>query len=110
MTSAAHRGFVTSSRWHAGHADGGHSPATMFHEPLLLPAPHERLASWPRPQVERILADGQWGVAEFSSAGGLGKNGTGYNMRYCWIIHVVDDRVVEVVGYYDTQTVTALFA
>jgi ketosteroid isomerase-like protein len=30
-------------------------------------------------------------------------------MRYCWIIHVVDDRVVEVVGYYDTQKVTALF-
>jgi hypothetical protein len=70
----------------------------------------ERLASWPRPQVERIVADGQWGVVEFSSTGGLGKNGTDYNMRYCWIIRVVDDRVIEVVGYYDTQMVTALFA
>jgi ketosteroid isomerase-like protein len=69
----------------------------------------ERLASWPRPHVERIIADGEWGMVEFSSTGGLGKNGTGYDMRYCWVIHVVDDRVVEVVGYYDTQKVTALF-
>ncbi len=38
------------------------------------------------------------------------KNGTDYNMRYCWIIHVLDDRVVKVVGYYYTQTVAALFA
>lgn len=71
---------------------------------------NERLASWPRPHVERILGDGQWGMVEFSSTGGLGKNGTDYNMRYCWVIHVVNDRVAEVVGYYDTQTVTALFA
>jgi uncharacterized protein len=70
----------------------------------------ERLASWPRPRVERIIADGEWGVVEFTSTGGLGKNGTDYNMRYCWVIHVADDRIVEVVGYYDTQTVTALFA
>jgi ketosteroid isomerase-like protein len=70
----------------------------------------ERLATWPRPQVERIVADGEWGMVEFSSSGGLGKNGTDYNMRYCWIIHVVDDRVTEVVGYFDTQKVTALFA
>jgi len=70
----------------------------------------ERLARWPRPQVERIISDGQWGVVEFSSTEGLGKNGTDYTMRYCWVIHVVEDRVVEVVGYYDTQTVTALFA
>jgi ketosteroid isomerase-like protein len=69
----------------------------------------ERLASWPRPQVERIVADGEWGVVEFSGDGGMGKNGIDYNMRYCWIIHVVNDRIVEVVGYYDTQKVTALF-
>ena len=28
-------------------------------------------------------------------------------MRYCWIIHVED--VTEVIGYYDTSTVEALF-
>lgn len=69
----------------------------------------ERLASWPRPTVEKVIAEGEWGVVEFSSTGGRGKNGIDYNMRYCWIIHVEDDRVTEVIGYYDTSTVDALF-
>ncbi|MFZ2016502.1 MAG: hypothetical protein WAV00_22000 [Nocardioides sp.] len=69
----------------------------------------ERLESWPRPEVERILAEGEWGVVEFSSTGGRGKNGIDYNMRYCWIIHVEADLVTEVIGFYDTSTVQALF-
>ena len=70
----------------------------------------ERLESWPRPTVERIVAEGEWGVVEFSSTGGRGKNGVDYNMRYCWVIHVEDDQVTEVTGYYDTSNVVALFA
>ena len=70
----------------------------------------ERLESWPRPAVERIVAEGDWGVVEFSSTGGRGKNGIDYNMRYCWIIHVENELVTEVIGYYDTSTVSALFA
>lgn len=70
----------------------------------------ERLESWPRPKVERLIADGEWGVVEFSSTGGRGRNGVDYNMRYCWLIHVEDEVVTEVVGYYDTSTVDALFA
>jgi hypothetical protein len=70
----------------------------------------ERLESWPRPSVERIVADGEWGVVEFSSTGGRGTNGTDYNMRYCWVIHVQQGLVTEVTGYYDTRTVCALFA
>ncbi len=70
----------------------------------------EQLESWPRPTVERIIAQGEWGVVEFSSSGGRGKNGTDYNMRYCWIIHVEADVIVEVIGYYDTSKVNALFA
>ena len=69
----------------------------------------ERLETWPRPRVERIVAEDGWGVVEFSSTGGRGKNGTDYNMRYCWVIHVEDDLVTEVIGYYDTSTVRALF-
>jgi ketosteroid isomerase-like protein len=69
----------------------------------------ERLESWPRPTVERIIAQGDWGVVEFSSKGGRGKNGTDYNMRYCWLMHVEDGLVTEVIGYYDTSTVVALF-
>jgi uncharacterized protein len=70
----------------------------------------ERLESWPRPAVDRIVAEGDWGVVEFSSTGGRGKNGIDYNMRYCWIIHVENELVTEVIGYYDTSTVSALFA
>jgi ketosteroid isomerase-like protein len=70
----------------------------------------ERLETWPRPKVERIIAQGDWGVVEFSSTGGRGKNGIDYNMRYCWLIHVEDGLVTEVIGYYDTTTVAALFA
>lgn len=70
----------------------------------------EKLASWPRPTVERIVAEGDWGAVQFTSTGGLGKNGTDYNMRYCWVIHVEADRVTEVIGYYDTAMVRDLFA
>jgi ketosteroid isomerase-like protein len=70
----------------------------------------EKLAVWPHPTVERIIADGEWGSIEFRSEGGLGHNGTDYNMRYCWVVRVVDDRIVEVVGYYDQTKVVALFA
>jgi uncharacterized protein len=70
----------------------------------------EKLESWPRPAVERVVAEGEWGVVEFSSTGGRGKNGIDYNMRYCWIMRVEHDLVTEVIGYYDTSTVDALFA
>jgi ketosteroid isomerase-like protein len=60
--------------------------------------------------VERIIAQGEWGVVEFSSTGGLGKNGTDYSMRYCWVMHVRDNRVDEVIGYYDQVKVVELFS
>ena len=68
------------------------------------------LESWPQPHVERIIAEGEWGVVEFSSTGGRGKNGVDYNMRYCWLMRVENDHVTEVVGYYDTSKVEALFS
>ncbi len=58
----------------------------------------ERLESWPRPTVERIIAQGEWGVVEFTSTGGRGKNGTDYNMRYCWVIHVEAGLITEVMA------------
>jgi uncharacterized protein len=70
----------------------------------------EKLESWPRPAVERVVAEGEWGVVEFSSTGGRGRNGIDYNMRYCWVMRVEHDLVTEVIGYYDTSTVDALFA
>ncbi len=69
----------------------------------------ERLVSWPTPKVERILVDGDWGVVEFTSTGGLGKNGTDYNMRYCWLTHITAEKVDQVIGYYDQLKVAELF-
>jgi uncharacterized protein len=70
----------------------------------------ERLVTWPKPVVERIVAEGEWGVVQFGSRGGPGKNGTDYNMRYCWAMRVNDGLVREVVGYYDTAKVAELFS
>ncbi|VTU41431.1 Ketosteroid isomerase-related protein (plasmid) [Variovorax sp. PBS-H4] len=69
-----------------------------------------RLARWPEPVVERITAEGQWGVVEFRGVGGIGHNGCDYSMRYCWSMRVENGLVQEVVGYYDQSKVHELFA
>jgi len=70
----------------------------------------DRLEKWPRAEVRRIMADGEWGFVEFDGIGGLGKNGTDYTLQYCWVIRVVDRLIVEVIGYYDQSKVNELFA
>jgi uncharacterized protein len=70
----------------------------------------DHLARWPRAEVLRILADGEWAVGEFHGVGGLGRNGADYPLQYCWVIRVVDDLVHEVVGYHDQVEVNELFA
>jgi ketosteroid isomerase-like protein len=69
----------------------------------------EHLITWPRPSVERIIADGNWTTVEFTSSGGLGKNGTVYDMSYCWVMRRAGHQIVEVIGYYDTAKVVELF-
>ena len=69
----------------------------------------DHLVRWPRANVTRILADGEWAVVEFHGVGGLGRNGTDYTLQYCWVVRVVDDLVREVVGYYDQVKVNELF-
>ena len=68
------------------------------------------LQRWPRADVLRILADGEWATVEFRGVGGLGVNGLDYSLQYCWVLRVVDGRITEVVGYYDQTKVEALFA
>jgi uncharacterized protein len=70
----------------------------------------DHLVTWPRAEVLRILADGEWAVVEFRGVGGVGRNGTDYSLQYCWVVRVVDDEVREVVGYYDQTKVAELFA
>lgn len=53
----------------------------------------ERLRRWPDPAVERITAQGDWGVVEFRGEGGVGKNGCDYSMRYCWSMRVENNLV-----------------
>jgi uncharacterized protein len=70
----------------------------------------DRLDRWPKANVLRILADGEWAVVEFCGVGGIGRNGADYTLQYCWVVRVVDDLVREVVGYYDQVKVNELFA
>jgi ketosteroid isomerase-like protein len=94
----------------------GHSPVSgtchgkaEYLEKIYRPL-DERLERWPRPEVLRILVDGDWCLVEFSGVGGLGRNGTDYSMRYCWVMRVADGQVREVTGYYDQAKVAELFA
>jgi ketosteroid isomerase-like protein len=93
----------------------GHSPVSgTFHskaeyiDKVYRPL-DEHLETWPRAEVLRILADGDWAIVEFNGVGGVGTNGTDYSLRYCWVIHVEDSRITEVVGYYDQTKVAELF-
>ena len=70
----------------------------------------DRLERWPRARVLRMIVDGEWATVEFDGVDGLGRNGTDYSMRYCWLLRVVGSQVVEVIGYYDQVKVNALFA
>lgn len=66
--------------------------------------------SWPRPVVEKIIADGEWAAVQFNSEGGKGKNGVDYNMKYCWLIRVSDGKIREVIGFYDQLKVAEFFS
>ncbi|KAI9699842.1 MAG: hypothetical protein M1820_007017 [Bogoriella megaspora] len=69
-----------------------------------------RLATPVNATVERILVDNEWATVLFRSEGVTGKNGADFSMSYCWIIRVVDKRIVEVVGFYDQKKVWDVFA
>jgi ketosteroid isomerase-like protein len=69
----------------------------------------QRLATWPDARVERLIVDGDRAVVFFRGVGGLDKNGIDYSMEYCWAIHVAEDKIDEVIGFYDGNRVSALF-
>ncbi len=78
-------------------------------EKVLTPL-HERLATPLRPRIEQVLVDGRRGVVLFRTEGARGHNGADFSMRYCWVVHVVDDSIVEITGFYDTKRMCDLFA
>ncbi len=73
------------------------------------------LVSLPVPIVEHIVVDGYWCTVVWRSEGVKGKNGADYDMKYAWVMRVDDEagngelKIVEVVGFYDGQKVTAAF-
>jgi uncharacterized protein len=71
---------------------------------------HERLATPIRPQLHRMVVEGEWASVYFESRGVRGKNGSDFSMHYVWLIRVVEEEVVEVVGFYDQKKMHDLFA
>ena len=69
----------------------------------------ERLVAVPTLRVTRMLVDGEWAALHLQGHG-AGKRGENYDMDYCWMIRVQDEQIREVVGFYDTTKVNALFA
>src|SRR5258708_35218825 len=63
---------------------------------------HDRLQSWPKAVVENILVDGDVACVQFHGEGGIGKNGANFDMQYCWVMKVRNQKIVHVTGYYDS--------
>ncbi len=70
----------------------------------------ERLQTSVKPQVDLILADGDWATVYFHTTDVKGHNGVDFSMSYCWLMRVEDGKIVEVVGFYDQKKVCDLFA
>jgi len=71
---------------------------------------HHQLEASPRPAVDRMIVEGDWAAVQFTSKGARAHNGVDFSMTYCWLIKVVDERVVEVVGFYDQKKMYDIFA
>jgi uncharacterized protein len=68
-----------------------------------------RLEYAPKPQVNRILADGDWAAVYFHSKGARSRQGLDFGMEYCWLLKVQREQIVEVVGFFDQHKVAQLF-
>jgi uncharacterized protein len=68
-----------------------------------------RLEFVPKPQVNRILVDGEWAAVYFHSAGARSVRGMDFGMEYCWLLKVDEEKIVEVVGFFDQKKVVDLF-
>ena len=71
---------------------------------------HERLETPIRLVLHRMIVEGEWASVHFESSGVRGKNGSDFSMQYVWLIRVVEDTIVEVIGFYDQKRMFDLFA
>ncbi|EXJ68717.1 uncharacterized protein A1O5_08511 [Cladophialophora psammophila CBS 110553] len=93
---------------------GTYNGKQVYIDKVLTPL-RDVLVSLPVPIVEHIFADGDWATVNWRSQGVVGKNGANYDMQYAWLMRTeLDDtgarKIVEVIGFYDSVKVTAVFA
>jgi len=88
---------------------GRYEGKQVYIDEVLTPL-RQVLVSMPVPIVEHIFVDNDWAVVHWRSEGVRGKNGTNYDMQYCWLLKIDNQKIVEVVGFYDGQKVAAVFA
>jgi uncharacterized protein len=70
----------------------------------------DKLEYVPRPEIDRILVDGDWATVLFHTTGAKAKNGIDFSMQYCWLLRVQNEKIVEVVGFFDQKKATEVFA
>ena len=68
-----------------------------------------KLERSPKPQVDRILVDGDWAAVHFHTSGARSVHGYDFSMQYCWLLKVQEEMIVEVVGFFDQKKVCDLF-
>ena len=61
-----------------------------------------------RPTLRDILVDGDKVALQWDGYA-LGKNGTQYYQRYCWVMRIEDGKVREGTAYLDTELITQLW-
>ncbi|OAP64979.1 hypothetical protein AYL99_00951 [Fonsecaea erecta] len=93
---------------------GTYNGKQVYIDQVLTPL-RDVLVTLPVPIVEHIFADGDWATVNWRSQGVVGKNGANYDMQYAWLMRTALDsdtgarKIVEVIGFYDSVKVTAVF-
>lgn len=80
----------------------------VYLEKVLTPL-RNVLEVMPVPIIDKILVDGDWAAVNWHSEGVKGKNGADYDMTYAWMMRVENNKICEVIGFYDGQKVAAVF-
>ncbi len=69
----------------------------------------DKLESWPVPIIDTMIVDGNLACLQFHATGGKGKNGADFNMSYCWVLHLENQQITKIWGYYDAFKMNELF-
>lgn len=59
------------------------------------------------PRIIDMIGEGDWISLRLESHA-TARNGTPYHQQYCWVLRLLDDRIVEGTAYMDTALVRAV--